>query len=212
MAAEHGIDEIVRKAFFQDRAHGVLIEVGAALPDYLSVSASFRRLGWKIISVEPNPHFCAAHRREGYEVLQYACGDSDQDDVDFTVVNSHGIEYMGGHVSFESFSSLGIAGKFADLFETIRSKASVETIPVKMRRLDTILATHEPELASIDILAVDVEGWELAVMRGLARSDLAPRVVILENLFTDPEYHTYMTGRGYRLWQSLSHNEIYVRT
>src|SRR5262245_15792216 len=108
MAAEQGIDEIVRAAFFQDRAHGVLIEVGAALPDYLSMSASFRRLGWKIISIEPNPHFCAAHRREGYDVLEYACGERDEDGVDFTLVNSHGVEYLDGQVSFESFSALGI--------------------------------------------------------------------------------------------------------
>jgi FkbM family methyltransferase len=211
MSAEHEIDKIVRDAFFPDRKDGVLIEVGAARPDYLSISASFRRLGWKIVSIEPNPHFCAEHRQRGYDILQYACGDRDEDDVAFTIVNSHGADYLGGNVSYESFSSLGIEGKFAELFDQVKARTSVETIPVKVRRLDTILAAHEPELANIDILAVDVEGWELSVMRGLTKGTLSPKVAILENLFADIAYHAYMEARGYKLWKSLAHNEIYVR-
>lgn len=211
MSAEHRIDEIVYDAFFAHRRDGVLIEVGAAGPDYLSISASFRRRGWKIVSIEPNPRFCAQHRRRGYDVLEYACSDHDQDDVAFTIVDSQGAEYLGGKVSFESFSSLGIQGKFTDLFNQVKSRASVETILVKTRTLDTILAVHERALTRVDLLAVDVEGWELSVMRGLSQEQLLPQVVILENLFADPEYHDYMAGRGYRLWQSISHNEIYVR-
>ena len=211
MSAEHDIDKIVRDAFFPHRKDGVLIEVGAARPEYLSISASFRRLGWKVISIEPNPHFCAEHRQLGHDILQYACGDRDEDDVAFTIVNSHGADYLGGKVSYESFSSLGIEGKFAELLDTVKSTTSTETIRVKLRRLDTILAAHEAGLAGVDILAVDVEGWELSVMRGLTNSALSPQVVILENLFADNAYPAYMKSRGYRLWNSLAHNEIYVQ-
>jgi hypothetical protein len=62
MAAEHDIDILVHRTFFPYAPTGVLVEVGAGRPDYLSISASYRMLGWKIISVEPNPEFCALHR------------------------------------------------------------------------------------------------------------------------------------------------------
>ncbi len=115
MAAEDNVDLIVLKTFFPGRNDGVLVEVGAAHPEYLSISASFRQRGWKIIAVEPNPDFCAIHKQYGFEVLEYACSDEDRDGVDFTVVDSHGVDYLGGKVSAESISSLGIKDEFAIL-------------------------------------------------------------------------------------------------
>jgi FkbM family methyltransferase len=209
MAAEGNVDHVVRDAFFAGVRNGVLVEVGAAMPDYLSIGASFRASGWKVISIEPNPDFCAAHRALGYEILQYAASDTEADDVDFFVVDSHGTAYREGEVSFESFSSLGIKDQFADLYETVREKSEVSTIPVKVRRLDTILAAHEPDVRAIDILAIDVEGWELNVMRGLTRYQ--PDVVIMENNFDSAEYIAFMTARGYRRWRRLEPNDIYIR-
>ena len=49
MAAEHDVDRLVRDAFFAKAASGVLVKVGAARPDYLSISASYRALDWKVI-------------------------------------------------------------------------------------------------------------------------------------------------------------------
>lgn len=211
MAAELNIDEITREAFFPLRRRGVLVEVGAAKPDYLSISASFRRLGWKIVAIEPNPEFCAAHRALGYEVLEYACSDQDADDVEFFVVDSHGQQYMDGNVSFESFSSLGIRDSFASLLDTVKEKASIRPIRVKVRKLDTILASHEPDLERIDVLAIDVEGWELSVLKGLSLDKYRPRVMIVENLFRDKGYRDTIRGYGYELWRELAPNEIYVR-
>lgn len=211
MAAEGHVDRLVLDAFFRNRSNGVVVEVGAARPDYLSIGASFRALGWKVIAIEPNPEFCAAHRALGYEVLQYACSDEESDDAEFFVVDSKGADYRGGAVSFESFSSLGIKDQFVDLYETVRETTNIKTIPVKVRKLDTILANHEPDLGPIDILAIDVEGWELNVMRGLTLDRYSPKVVILENVFTDQSYTAYMQERGYRLWRRVTPNDVYVR-
>ena len=40
---------LVQRAFFAGRGPGVIVDVGAARPDYLSVSAHFRSLGWRVI-------------------------------------------------------------------------------------------------------------------------------------------------------------------
>ena len=115
MVAEGNVDLIVHDTFFRDRKTGVLVDVGAARPDYLSVGASYRSRGWRIIAIEPNPTFCAAHRALGYDVLQYACSDEDADEVPFFVVDSHGTPYLDDSVSYESYSSLGINGSYASL-------------------------------------------------------------------------------------------------
>ncbi len=206
--AEGNVDREVRERFFADQEAGVLVEVGSAHPTYLSVSALYRGLGWNVVSIEPNPEFCELHRAQGHDVLQYACGDHDEDDVDFSIVDSHGAAYRGGQVSYESFSSLGIKDSYARLID---SDLSITPIKVDLRRLDTLLAEHAPAVERIDILSVDVEGWELEVMEGLDVARFTPRVLIIENLFGERRYRTYMRGRGYELWRHIEPNDVYVR-
>jgi FkbM family methyltransferase len=178
--AEGDVDKVIRRRFFRGQDAGVFVEVGAARPDYLSVSALYRELGWTVIAIEPNPVHCELHRSRGYEILEYACGDHDEDGVDFCVVDSHGTKYENGAVSYESFSSLAIKESYANL----RSDLDVSKIKVNLRRLDTILETHAPGLGRIDILSVDVEGWELEVLAGLDFQKYRPRVMVIEICLT----------------------------
>lgn len=203
--AEGDVDLVVQRRFFPDGT-GVFLEVGAARPDYLSVSALYRDKGWKIIAIEPNPAYQELHRERGYELLQYACGDHDEDDVEFCVVDSHGANYSNGKVSFESFSSLAIKDNYA----TLKDDLDITKIKVRLRRLDTILGDHAPEVKEVDIVCVDVEGWELEVLKGLSFDRYKPKVLIIENMFFERGYHRFMTERGYALWKTLEYNEVYV--
>jgi FkbM family methyltransferase len=205
--AEQDVDLVVRDHFFPERGYrGLFVDVGAARPDYLSVSALYRGLGWRVLAVEPNPEFAALQRRAGAEVLEYACGTRDEDDVEFTLVNQHGQAYEGGQVSYESFSSLGIKKEYAELKKDLDTRK----IRVKLRRLETILRQHAPEVERIDILSIDVEGWELEVLQGLDLPRRRPRVMVIENLFRSQAYVDALAGAGYRLWRRLYPNDVYV--
>lgn len=205
--AEDQIDRFVRETFFSDFSYkGVIVEVGAAGPEYLSVSRHFREHGWRVVAVEPNPEFCELHRQAGFDVLQYACGDRDEDQVDFEVVHQPA-DYSGGRISYESFSSLGVRDEYRALNPSIVTQA----IRVDLRRLDTVLAAHAPDVRRIDVLSVDVEGWELEVLAGFSLRVYEPTVVILENLVGNERYPEYMREHGYRLHEAIYPNEIYVR-
>jgi FkbM family methyltransferase len=204
--AEGDVDQIVLDRFFR-RVTGTFVEVGAARPDYLSTSALFRKEGWNVIAIEPNPAYAELHRRLGHEVLPYACGDHDEDDVEFSVVDSHGTAYEGGGVTYESFSSLAIKENYASL----KPNLDVKKIRVNLRRLDTILAEHAPSTKQIDIVSVDVEGWELEVLKGLSFDRFRPKVLIVENLFSENSYREFMRDRGYALWRTSKPNEVFVR-
>ena len=55
---EGDVDLLVKDMFFTDPAYrGIIIEVGAAKPDFLSISRSFRLAGWRAVAIEPNPAF-----------------------------------------------------------------------------------------------------------------------------------------------------------
>lgn len=209
--AEGDVDRLILARFFPNHGPGrVCVDVGAARPDFLSVSALFRSRGWRVLAVEPNPAFCEMHRARGHEVLPYACGDRDADDVPFEVVDSHGVAYGNGEVSFESYSSLGAKEGYTAI-RTRQPDLTSTTIRVRLRRLDTLLAEHAPALRRVDLLTVDVEGWELEVLRGFSLDRYRPRVVVLENLFESPAYPSYMDAHGYALWRRVTPNDVYVR-
>ena len=205
--AEGGIDQIVYEKFFAGTTDGVMVEVGAAGPEQLSMSALYREAGWRVIAVEPNPVFCQAWRNAGLNVLEYACADRDEDDVPFEVVDSHGTIYEGAPVSFESMSSLGIR----DSYRAVHEEPDSRTIRVNVRRLDTLLAEHAPDIEALDLLAVDTEGWELEVLDGLAFEHYQPKLLIVENLFAEAAYHDAMAARGYAVWRHVWPNDVYVR-
>jgi len=93
----------------------------------------------------------------------------------------------------------------------VKGRAELKTIRVKVRTLDTILATHRPDLEAVDLLVVDVEGWELNVMRGFSSERYRPKVVVLENLFDEQAYIQYMRSIGYERTLRLGPNDIYAR-
>jgi hypothetical protein len=108
-------------------------------------------------------------------------------------------------------SSLGFVGGFVQQYEDWKAKTTLSSIKVSVRRLDTLLHTCEPKVERIDVLAVDVEGWELNVMRGLSIERYRPGIAIIENLFEDPAYDDYILPYGYERWRRLQFNDIYVR-
>jgi FkbM family methyltransferase len=204
---EGRLDVIVHDRFLQDVSAGVFVDVGAARPGFLSMSAYYRALGWRVIAIEPNPVFCQEHRKAGLEVLEFACADRDANDVPFEIVDSHGAPYASGAVSFESFSALRVKDAYR---ASATGDLDVQVIRVNVRRLDTLLAEYAPDIDRVHAVSIDVEGWELDVLRGFSLERYRPRVLIVENVFADDGYRQALKSRGYRLWRHVAPNDVYV--
>jgi FkbM family methyltransferase len=209
--AEGGVDALVRDTFFFGVPTGVLVEVGAAAPDFLSLGNSFRGCGWRVISVEPNPIFAEKHRALGHEIQEFACGEEDTDDVSFYLAQARNLEhqYRGGDISYESFSSLGIRGDFRKLFDTMADRFTTREIKIRQRRLETILDAIDG-LGPIDILCIDTEGWELECLKGFSFERFKPKVLIIEDLFGGKEIDDFLGHHGYVRWQRITPNNVYV--
>jgi FkbM family methyltransferase len=201
--AESQQDEYIRNTFFPDyNKLGVVIEVGAATPEFISMSRHFKINNWKTIVVEPNPIFANQHRMMGNEIYEYACSFEDKDNVDFTVVHQEGQNNITDH----SFSSFYIKDEYVTGIQNFLDTLPKTIIKVKQRTLDYIL--KEANIQNIDFLSVDVEGWEIEVMKGL--TTIKAKVVVLENIFNNPEYKKYMESVGYKFVEHRHLDDIYV--
>jgi len=200
--AEHKEDQFLRSKYFPDYGYkGTLVEVGGGTPEFISVSRHFTLNGWRTVIVEPNPTFAKQHRDIGNEIYEYALSDTEKDDVDFTLVHVN-----QGNITDHSFSSLKIKESYRSISNGWVNSLNKTYIKVKQRRLDTII--KEASIEQIDILSVDTEGWELEVMNGL--SLLRPKVIMLENIFNETSYRTYMTDKGYKFEIQIGNNDIYL--
>jgi FkbM family methyltransferase len=181
------LNDYLKNKFFSQIEFGIMVEVGAAGPEYLSQSKPFRDARWRCICVEPNPNFAQMHRDIGNEIYEYACSNCDGKNVDF-YVNSNS----------ESFSSLGVSDDICKSSGYYGSyKLSLSKIKVDVKKLDNIL--EEAKVLKTDLIIIDVEGWELNVMQGLTTKKYQPKVIVLEVIgeHNHKKYNDYMRTIGY---------------
>jgi FkbM family methyltransferase len=202
--AEGNIDKIIRLAFFLGMKRGVFVEVGAAHPEYISISKHFRDAGWRVISVEPNPVFAEAHRGMGHEIYECACADYEEDNADFTVVETIGHD----RITNESYSAIKVLDDYKNKDKESFNKTHSRTIKINIRKLDTILSSAN--VSFIDVLSVDVEGWEISVLNGLNTVEHPFSIGVIENWLKDESYRDYMRKRGYLLAFTNFPNDVYV--
>jgi len=210
---EDGCDKFIRETVYTDYSYkGLLIEVGAAGPELFSISKHFRENGWRCISVEPIPYFAKQHRDLGHEIIECACSDKDEDNVDFQTVNCYG---TGEHIpdnttfTFEGNSSFKVREEFVGrVKEFANGIGDIKNIKVKARKLDTIIEENCPNV-KIDVVCIDVEGWELTVLKGLDIEKYKPRIIIIENVLQDSQYTEYLGKFGYEIKLNTITNYVY---
>ena len=189
-------DEFIRNHIFTDYQYkGLVIEVGGGSPDTISFSKHWRNNGWRSIVFEPNPNYYNEFLKQDLECYNLACSDKDDQDVDFSIVNCN---------NELSYTSLGIRYDCFDAEKFVVDKIKVNTI-----RLKTFLKQNK--IDKIDILSIDVEGWELEVMKGFDPTTVDCQIIILENFQHDPSYTVFMENIGYKLVIENKHDYIYEK-
>lgn len=200
MVTHLDIADILR-GYFPPDCKATLLEVGAAHPEMISISLPLRELGWNIISVEPNPEFCAEFRKRNLPILEYAASAKDIGQASFKI-----------SPNLVSCSALEIKPPYRDYDKAVGwTENDYKTIEVQAFTLNTILQKHHPNLQVIDAMIVDTEGWELEVLDGFDLERFSPKVVCLENLDNSQTYISYMKERGYILNRKEVQDEFYIR-
>lgn len=189
---EHHTSAVVQQ-FFPIAYKGIYVDIGSAYPEWISNSHWFRKLGWNVIPIEPNPRMCQMYRDRNYHILEYACTGEDLGETDFEI-----LDY--------SNETGGSALKVLD-------PAGCKVTPIKVQgyTLNTIMTKHHPEISNIDVLDIDVEGYELLVFKGIDIKRFNPSVLVVENVPFKQEYLDYYERIGYRKVTHASFNDICLK-
>ncbi len=168
--SQFGEDRLLDR-MFSGKETGYCVEVGANDGVTGSTTLYFEAKGWNCLLIEPNPALCHHLRIERSSKVVECAASNEEGEVSLYVaeggLGAHAVSTMEGSEdeALRQISSHGFRGR---------------EIRVKTRTLDSIL--ESANIASgIDFITIDVEGHELAVLKGLSLRKWRPSVVIVED-------------------------------
>ena len=186
---------------------GFFIEAGANDGFAQSNTYYFEKLrGWTGILIEPIPALYKKCVKERSNSIVFNCALVPRD-------------YEGQSVTmlYSNLMSLVRGARKSDAMDFKHAKRGVEIqrdidtyeITVPARTLTSIL--DEVGVQEIDLLSLDVEGYELNVLRGLDMNRYRPKYMLVETNFRD-EIEEYLSIFGYEAIDTLSpHDVLYKR-
>ena len=164
-------EEIIIRRFFKGRGKGFYVDVGAHEPRRYSNTHFLHQEGWRGIAIEPNPECAARFAKERPR------------DVCVNVGIGAGNDSLTYHM-FEAWE--------LNTFDAaVAAQREAEGHPVQQTRLVTVrpladvLAATVPPGTMIDLMTIDVEGFDLEVLRTNCWTRFAPRLLLVEILERD---------------------------
>ena len=200
--AAHSID-LALDRLFGGKRNGFFVEAGALDGFYESNTYFLERArGWSGILVEPTPVYARSARRERTRsrVIQGALVPSDfaGDYVE--------LRFGGSKTVIESAEA---EAWVADAQREIALDAPEHVYVAKARTLSAVLA--EERVSQIDLLSLDVEGFEPQVLAGLDLERHAPRHILVEVDMLTPrsEVERYLLPRYRHVCDLSPHDALY---
>lgn len=144
---------------FPRKANGFYIEVGGFDPYYFSNTHYLHSLGWRGMTIEPNPPFHAKFVKARPQ------------DINLNIAAS---DHVGELNFYHNEMCSGVAGR--DYPHEIER---LEAIKVPCAPLEKILDEHLPEGQEIDFMSIDCEGHDAKVVAGNDWNRYRPEILLL---------------------------------
>jgi FkbM family methyltransferase len=167
--AQHGEDVVLWHVLGRSDAPRFFVEVGVIDGRRFSNTLAFEERGWRGVCVEAHPDYVelARHNRPASHVVHAAACDREAESAPFHA------EPRGALSSLAPRDEAVMREKYGAWF------SGFTTIEVPLRTLDQILRDADAP-TGIELVSIDVEGSELAVLAGFDLAWWSPRVVIAE--------------------------------
>ena len=185
-----GGEDVHILTLLDDKANGFYIDIGCNDPIHYSNTFKMYTLGWTGILVDGNPQLIEkAKKVRKKDICINALVSNEVREMDF---------YLSGSNLISSVDPVHAAS-----YTHLDSKT--EKVRMSSVTIDQIIAQHVPEGKTIDLLSIDVEGHDFAVLQSITLSKYRPRLIVIEDLgqmkndLDNNEYVRYLKTHKYVL-------------
>jgi len=177
-------EDIIISRFFDKKMIGRYVDVGANHPINDSVTKNLYDAGWSGINIEPEAKFFAELESLRKRDINLKIGLSSRDgEADYFQVDSN--------LDLSTFDPIK-----ADLLRSQGHSISVHRVEISTLR--SVLRNQKLG-KYIDLIKIDVEGYELEVLRGIDFGEIQFGLMIIEVGELKEEICNFLNLRGYRL-------------
>jgi FkbM family methyltransferase len=185
--SNYGEDLVLSRMFKLPQA-GFYVDVGANHPIVASNTFRLDLMGWSGVAFEPNPDLARLYPRlrPACRVVERAVGEA-----------RASLEFIRFNVDqCDTFDP--------ELARMARARGMVEIgrEMIEVERLDVLLAEHVGE-REVDVMSIDVEGFDLQVLRSNDWARWTPAILLVEDhlpfgaRFDDSEIARFLSQKGY---------------
>lgn len=196
--SQHGEDALL-DLIFKDQKEGFFVEIGCIDGRRFSNTLAFEERGWKGLCVEAHSGYIDMLRKNRPNSIVCHCAAGEVDEETVFYANARGSLSTLDKAKEEQFQRN--YGSYFSGFEEQR---------VKKARLSTLLDSNH--VSDIDILSLDIEGYEVEAMKGLDLSRHRPKVMVIESDSKEHEAQldAMILPHGYIKSVRLYVNQYYV--
>ena len=186
-------EDMLLSLYYEGKKHkGFYVDVGAHHPYRFSNTAYFYKRGWRGINIEPTPSLFKAFPRLRRRDINLNVGIGNGEKLTFYVFNEGALNTFDPEIARSRDGSYD--GKYR----------IIDRIEVQTRTLADILDKHLPAGTPIDLLTIDVEGMDFAVLKSNDWTKYLPQFILVEceselDDLSDDEIYQFLHAKGYSI-------------
>lgn len=204
--SQHGQDKFLNENIFKSKKNGIFIEIGAH--DGISFSNTYffeKHLSWTGICVEPIlDHFMKLKHNRPKSQCENLCIDVSSGKKKFLRCSGHITEMYSGLLN--NYDSRHLERIDREIKEFGGGKQVIETDSITFNDL---IKKHR--IKHVDILSLDTEGGEEAIVRSIDFNQVNIDVLVVENNFNEESMRSYLKSKGYEQIHRIGKDDIYKK-
>jgi len=190
--AQEGEDIILSRILDGKIDKGFYVDVGAHHPKRFSNTYYFYKKGWRGINIEPMPGSKTIFDKYRPKDINLELPiSSKEEELTYYIFNDPALNGFSKEISFQR--------------SELKDYKILKTINIKTRTLTSVLNEYLPSGQRINFLTVDVEGFDLDVLKSIDWSKYKPDYILIE----DKDF-TLETPRNSKLYNFLSEKNYHL--
>jgi FkbM family methyltransferase len=213
-------EDVVVDGILNKRKNGFYVDIGAFHPKVFSNTYLFYKRGWRGVCVEPNPEAKWKFKmvRPGDVFVNVGVIPRTQETLPAgrQVKNSRTQNDELTYFVFDEGATNTFSAEVTEENKKVGRKL-IKIIRIPVMEINRLLKKHVPRNQKIDLLSIDVEGMDEAILKSIDWKKWKPEVVVCEEIRTQisdvrSQMEKFFGEKGYEMVGKTGYSVIYRKS